>query len=148
MVHLVALSKSPTVMFTTSKPPRPAMHYPPHKSEPCYVKHRSRSASFTDSSLLYLAVSEYISLSLCVFSGQVRVSSHVNQQEHVTIKQQEAAKPCQIGKIVCFLHPKMLPFKKFPGLCPNPAGRRRRGGGLNAPRPHLQSTSIHRWLRP
>ena len=40
----------------------------------------------------------------------MRVSSHVNQQEHV--KQQEAAKPCQIGKIDCFLHPKMLPFKK------------------------------------
>ena len=66
-----------------------------------------------DSSLVYLAVSEYISLSLCVFSGQVRASSHVNQQEHV--KQQEAAKPCQIGKIVRFLHSKMLPFKKFGG---------------------------------
>ena len=44
-----------------------------------------------DSSLVYLAVSEYVSLSLCVFSEQVRVSSHVNRQEHV--KQQEAAKP-------------------------------------------------------
>ena len=41
-----------------------------------------------DSSLVYLAVSEYISLSLCVFSGKVRVSGHVNQQEHV--KQQES----------------------------------------------------------
>ena len=94
-----------------------------------------------DSSLVYLAVSEYISLSLCVFSGQVRVSSHVNQQEHV--KQQEAAKPCQIGKIVCFLHSKMLPFKKFPGLRPEP-----RWGAKRPPDPHLQSTSIHRWLRP
>ena len=83
-----------------------------------------------DSSLVYLEVSEYISLSLCVFSGQVRVSSHVNQQEHV--KQQEAAKPCQLGKIVCFLHSKMLPFKKFSGP-----------GGSTPPRPppakHLHS---------
>ena len=71
-----------------------------------------------DSSLVYLGVSEYISLSLCVFSCQVRVSSHVNQQEHV--KQQEAAKPCQIGKIVCFLHSKMLPFKTISGLRPQP----------------------------
>ena len=38
-----------------------------------------------DSSLVYLAVSrsDYSSLSLSVFSGQVCVSSHVNQQEHV-----------------------------------------------------------------
>ena len=71
-----------------------------------------------DSSLVYLAVSEYISLSPCVFSGQVHVSSRGNQQEH--IKQQEAAKPCQIGKIVCFLHSKMLPFKKFSWLRPEP----------------------------
>ena len=48
----------------------------------------------------------------------MRVSSHVNHQEHV--KQQEAAKPCQIGKIVRFLHSKMLPFKKFSGLRPKP----------------------------
>ena len=49
----------------------------------------------------------------------MRVSSHV--------KQQEAAKPCQIGKIVCFLHSKMLPFEKFSGLRPKPRW------GLNAP---------------
>ena len=47
--------------------------------------------------------------------------------EPCQVKRQEAAKPCQIGKIVCFLHPKMLPFKNFRGSAPNPAG------GLNAP---------------
>ena len=97
--------------------------------------------SFADRLFSCLAVSEYISLSFCVFSGQVRVSSHVNQQEHV--KQQEAAKPCQIGKIVCFLHSKMLPFKKFSRLRPKP-----RWGAQRPPDPHLQGTSIHRWLRP
>ena len=66
----------------------------------------------------------------------MRVSSHVNQQEHV--KQQEAAG----SKIVCFLHSKMLPFKKFSGL------REPRWGAQRPPDPHLQSTSIHRWLRP
>ena len=93
-----------------------------------------------DSSFVYLAVSEYISLSLCVFSGQVRVSSHVNQQEHV--KQKEAAKPCQIGKICLFLAFKnatryTLHFatllKNFPGSL----------GGSTPPRPppakHLHS---------
>ena len=102
-------------MFTTSKRPRPTMRYPTQSLNPV------RSSIVQDlrllpidSSLVYLAVSEYTSLSLCVFSGQVRVSSHVNQQEHV--KQHEAAKPCQIGKIVCFLHSKMLPFKNSSGL--------------------------------
>ena len=56
----------------------------------------------------------------------MRVSSHVNQQEQA--KQQQAVKPCQIGKIVSFLHPKMLPFKKCSGL------RRQPRWGLNAPR--------------
>ena len=116
MLHFWSLRRWCSPWFTTSKWPRPTMRHPPHKSEPCLVKHRSRSASFADRLFSCLAVSEYISLSLCVFSGQVRVSSHVNQQEHV--KQQEAAKPCQIGKIVCFLHSKMLPFKKFSGLRP------------------------------
>ena len=95
---------------------------------------------FYDSSLLYLAVFEYISLSLCVFSGQVRLSSHVNQQEHV--KQQEATKPCQIGKIVRFLHPKMLPFKKFSGLCPEPCWEGEGGGAQRPQTPpakHLHS---------
>ena len=93
--------------------------------------------------LVYLAVSEFISLSLCVLADKcaVTVSSHVNQQENV--KQQEAAKPCQIGKIVCFLHSKMLPFKKFSALRPKP-----RWGAQRPSDPYLQSTSIHCWLRP
>ena len=123
------------MMFTTSK--RLTMRYPPHKSV-----NPVRSSIIQDlrllpidSSPVYLAVSEYISLSLCVFRGQVRVSSHVNQQEHV--KQQEAAKPCQIGKIVCFLHSKKLPFKKFRAPPRTPLG------GSTPPRPppakHLHS---------
>ena len=60
MVHLVALPESPTVMFTTSKRPRPSMCATLRISlNPVRVKHRSRSASFADSSLVYLAVSEY-----------------------------------------------------------------------------------------
>ena len=90
-----------------------------------------------DSSLVYLAVSAYISLSLCVFSGQVPVSSHVNQQEHV--KQQEAVKPCQIGKFVCFLHSKMLPFEKFSRLRPQPHWGAQRPPDPHRPAKHLYS---------
>ena len=88
-----------TMMFTSSKRPRPTIRYPP-----------------IDSSLVNLAVSEYISLSLCVFSGQVRVSSHVNQQEHVK----------QLLSLVSCIQ-KCYPSKNFRGSAPNPAG------GLNAP---------------
>ena len=122
MVHpCTASAESPTVMFTTSKRPRPTMRYPPHKSEPCYSVRSSIVQDLRllpiDSSLVYLAVSEYISLSLCVFSGQVGVSSHVNHKSMSSNK-----KLLSLVKLVklfvsCI---RMLPFKKFSGLRPQP----------------------------
>ena len=135
MVHLVALPKSPTVMFKTSS----------NRDRPCATLRLSlnpvRSRIVQDLRLLptlLLSISQSPSI---LFFPSVFLADKCVFQDHV--KQQEAAKPCQIGKIVCFLHPKMLPFKKILGLRPEP-----RWVAHRPPDPHLQSTSIYCWLRP
>ena len=144
MVHFVALPNSPMVMFPTSKRPRPTMRYPPHKSEPCYVKHRSRSASFADSSLVYLARSPSVFLFLsefladkCVFQVMsINKSMSSNKKLLSLVKLVKLFVSCIQN---CYTLQKIFgPEPRWGAQRPPPP----------PPDPHLQSTSIHRWLRP
>ena len=74
-MRLVALPKSVTALFTTHMhlQATATLRYPAHKFEPVCLNIAQDLRLLPTLSLVYLAVSESVSLSSCVFSGQVCV---------------------------------------------------------------------------
>ena len=124
----VALPESPTVMFTTSKRPRPTMRYPSLRISLNPVRSsivQDLRLLPIDSSLVYLAVSEYI-LFLSVFLAGKCVFQVMSINKSMS-SNKKLLSLVKLVKLFVSCIQKCYPSKNFRASAPNPAG------GLNAP---------------
>ena len=123
MVHLVALPKSPTVMFTTSKRPRPTMRYPPHN---VISLNPLRSSIVQDLRLLpTLLLSISRSPSIFLFLSVFLADKCVFQVMSINKSMSSNKKLLSLVKLVKLFVPciqKCYPSKNFRTSAPNPAG--------------------------
>ena len=148
------------MMFTTSKRPRPTMRYPPHKSEPCLVEHRSRSAYFADRLFLAISRSPSIFLFLSVFLADMCVFQvmSINKSMSSNKKLLSLVKLVKLSRFLAFKNATLQKIFRAPPRTPL--------GGSTPPRPppakHLHSPlatllllymyrnelfTVHVWLR-